>query len=552
MYEREPVTDIYLCRVNFSEDNNHILDFADVNSQNTFFDNLTSKFHLEDATFQRKNMYIRINGKFDQIQLYNYGWYENHIENMRYYFFITDVEYRSDESSFVYIKIDPWQTYQFQLKYKPCFIERKHVTDDVAGKHTYPEMLESGEYIIQNKIENHITQTDMYYMLSVTQNLMEKESELPSTLKTNVTRTNGVINGTKYVLFDDITSLSNTIKYYNDQGKNNAIVSVSNLPKKFIPIELSWYDSDQITDVKYAYVPSSPRAFSTGITSGTKPTYIGYSDESYTPINKKLLTYPYTSLIVDNHAGNVGEYKFEDFNSDGFSFEGRVCISPSCETIYIPLRYRLKGDESQVGLWDKYNFNDLINGTKLPLGSWNNNVFANWYAQNSLNLGVTNVAGGIKIVGGLGLMLTGGGTLMGAGLIASGTMDIMNMFGQMYQHSMIPNQVNGSANNSSINVGMHIIEPTFYTVTIKPEYARIIDNYFSKYGYKVNRIESPKIRTRSNWNYLKTLDIQFDIDLTRPIPQMYELELKSMFNNGVTIWHNYANMYNYNLSNNVI
>lgn len=546
MYEREPVTDIYLCRVNFSEDNNHILDFVDINSQNTFFDNLPGKFHLEDATFQRKNMYIRMDGKFDQIQLYNYGWYDNHLEYMRYYFFITDVEYRSDESSFVYIKIDPWQTYQFQLKYKPCFIERKHVTDDVAGNHTYPEMLESGEYIIQNKIETITSATDMYYMISVTQNLMEKESELPSDLKTNVTLNNGVINGTKYIVFDSVSSLSKTIKYYNDEGKNNAIVSVSNLPKKYIPIELTWYESGQIADVRYAYIPRSVYAFGIGNITGTKPSSLGYNN-AYTPINKKLLTYPYVALLVDNHAGSVGEYKFEDFNSDGFIFEGRTCITPSCNTIYIPLNYKMTAGESNTR-----NFNEIITGTKLPLGSWNNDVFSNWYAQNALNLGVTNVAGGIKIVGGLGLMLTGGGTLMGAGLLASGTMDIMNMFGQMYQHSMVPNQINGNANNGNINIGMGIIDPTFYTVTIKPEYARIIDNYFSKYGYKVNKLETPKIRTRSNWNYLKTMDIQFDIDLTRPIPQMYELELKSMFNNGVTIWHNYANMYNYNLSNNVI
>lgn len=546
MYEREPVTDIYLCRVNFSEDNNHILDFVDVNSQNTFFDNLPSKFHLEDATFQRKNMYIRMNGKFDQIQLYNYGWYENHLENMRYYFFITDVEYRSDESSFVYIKIDPWQTYQFQLKYKPCFIERKHVTDDVVGNHTYPEMLESGEYIIQNKIETITSATDMYYMISVTNNLMEKESELPSDLKTNVTLNNGVINGTKYIIFDSVSSLSKTIKYYNEQGKNDSIVSVSNLPKKYIPIEITWYESEQIEGVRYAYIPRSVYAFGIGNITGTKPSSLGYNN-AYTPVNKKLLTYPYVALLVDNHAGSVGEYKFEDFNSDGFTFEGRTCITPSCNTIYIPLNYKMTAGESNTR-----NFNEIITGTKLPLGSWNNEVFSNWYAQNELNLAVTNVGGGIKIVGGLGLMLTGGGSLMGAGLLASGTMDIMNMFGQMYQHSMVPNQINGNANNGNINIGMGIIDPTFYTVTIKPEYARIIDNYFSKYGYKVNKLETPKIRTRLNWNYLKTMDIQFDIDLTRPIPQIYELELKSMFNNGVTIWHNYANMYNYNLSNNVI
>ena len=32
---------------------------------------------------------------------------------------------------------------------------------------------------------------------------------------------------------------------------------------------------------------------------------------------------------------------------------------------------------------------------------------------------------------------------------------------------------------------------------------RIIDNWFSKYGYKVNKLKIPEISSRTNWNYVQ-------------------------------------------------
>ena len=85
-------------------------------------------------------------------------------------------------------------------------------------------------------------------------------------------------------------------------------------------------------------------------------------------------------------------------------------------------------------------------------------------------------------------------------------------------------------------------------MSIKSEFASIIDKFFTMYGYKVNEVKVPNITGRSNFNYVKTIDNNFDGD----IPQEYLQVIKNMFNNGVTLWHNPANMYNYSVSNSIV
>ena len=52
----------------------------------------------------------------------------------------------------------------------------------------------------------------------------------------------------------------------------------------------------------------------------------------------------------------------------------------------------------------------------------------------------------------------------------------------------------------------------------------------------------------SVWNYVKTINCNFEGD----IPQTDLRIIKTMFDNGVTLWHNPATIYNYNASNNII
>ena len=68
------------------------------------------------------------------------------------------------------------------------------------------------------------------------------------------------------------------------------------------------------------------------------------------------------------------------------------------------------------------------------------------------------------------------------------------------------------------------------------------------FGYKINNVKVPNITGRRNWNYVKTIDCNVDGD----IPQTDLNIIKTMFNNGVTLWHNPNNIYNYSLDNSII
>ena len=85
-------------------------------------------------------------------------------------------------------------------------------------------------------------------------------------------------------------------------------------------------------------------------------------------------------------------------------------------------------------------------------------------------------------------------------------------------------------------------------MSIRPEYARIIDGYFSAYGYKVNTIKIPNVTGRTNWNYVKTVGCYIDAD----IPQEDLQEIKNLFDKGITFWHNPLTFRDYSQSNAIV
>ena len=82
-------------------------------------------------------------------------------------------------------------------------------------------------------------------------------------------------------------------------------------------------------------------------------------------------------------------------------------------------------------------------------------------------------------------------------------------------------------------------------MSIKSEYAVIIDEYFSMYGYKVNLVTIPNVTGRANWNYVKTIGANIQGD----IPENDLNEIKELFNNGITLWHNPETYLDYSQSN---
>lgn len=61
---------------------------------------------------------------------------------------------------------------------------------------------------------------------------------------------------------------------------------------------------------------------------------------------------------------------------------------------------------------------------KFPTLSWSEDAYVNWLTQNSVNIGIGVASNVITILGGIGLMATGGGAPAGAGAVVSGSMGI--------------------------------------------------------------------------------------------------------------------------------
>ena len=85
-------------------------------------------------------------------------------------------------------------------------------------------------------------------------------------------------------------------------------------------------------------------------------------------------------------------------------------------------------------------------------------------------------------------------------------------------------------------------------MTVKREFAKICDDFLSMFGYKVNEVKIPNITGRRNWNFVKTVGCYIEAD----IPQDDLQEIKSMFDKGITFWHNATTFMDYSQNNDII
>lgn len=118
-----------------------------------------------------------------------------------------------------------------------------------------------------------------------------------------------------------------------------------------------------------------------------------------------------------------------------------------------------------------------------------------------------------------------------------------------YLHELQPESVKGNVNGGDIVTAL--FNNTFYfnQWSIKSEFARKIDKYFSMYGYKINERKIPNITGRLNYNYVKTIESIIESNV---VPEKYLNEFKSMLNSGITFWHNPQTFLDYAQSNPIV
>ena len=546
-----PQTELRLIKCPIESDNRNQLTFSSASAQRSYFNSLPH-LTVDNFTYQRKDSVIRYPAHIDSIIGYNYVMYQNEAyTNKWFYAFITNMEYVNDNMTYITIKTDVYQTWQFTMVWKKSFIEREHVSNDEIGVHTVPENLELGEYVCEGQINSN--PGNSHLVIAATYDVFAK--------KDAGGYINGIYNGVDYFLIASSTldprdpSDAGSIRYflsaYAGANKSDAITGLFIVPDKITNYtDVNAYKWDYMYKqgggalVQYPYVNLSSLKHGTsgwfepanfGDLSFAKP-YSSFG--TYVPKNNKMYTYPFKYLRATNNSGGSAIYQYEYFTEENIRFRTKGSLTPGCSIKTYPLFYK--------GVNNFYD--EGLNFGKYPICSYSTDMYTNWLTQNSVNQTFKMISGIGSIAVGGAMLLTGAGATVGVGAIVGGAATIANTMKEQYEHSLVPPQAEGNLNSGDINYSLGINQIIFYKMCIKPEMAKKIDDYLTMYGYKINRLDIPHITGRRNWNYVKTIGANIEGD----IPENDMNELKAMFDNGVTLWHNGSTYLDYSQNNDIV
>lgn len=440
----------------------------------------------------------------------NYMAFQNPRYSNKWFFaFIDSVDYVSEKATRINYTIDNFSTWYEYWTAKQCFVIREHVMDDTVGLHTVPEGLETGEYIC-NSTDYYNGFDNLYYMIQAT----EDYGSLPQT--NNCTNFGGVIMAGHALWAASEIQFQDILNLYDD--KSDAIYNAYMIPKKFIknipvsPVSHRWGgQTDFVTDTKVI----------------DKSTTL----DNYSPINNKLKTFPYMYLLVSNNNGSSIIYHYERFHEQeylghcDFEIKGVPVVGGSFKLM--PMDYDNSFQE-EVGLM----------AGKFPTLNWSEDSYTNWLTQNGVNLGLGVASGGLQIAGAIA---TGN-----PALLVTGAMTIGQQMSQNYEHSLVQHTAKGNTNGGDINVCSNSNGFYFYHMSIKREYAELIDDFYTRFGYKINKLKLPNQTGRRYFNYVeigKSEIIGYPNNKGCPADAMEQIN--NMYRSGITLWHDHDRIGNY-------
>lgn len=495
------------------------------NQYNYFISKNAATF--SDNTFQRMTRdTIRVQAKYANIYTCNYMIITNtSYENRHYYCFITSIEYVNEETCEIKYEVDVMQTWHFSYTQLNTFIEREHSVTDNIGDNILPENVETGEYIFNN-YESIISMTEMCVCIAI----VDTDNATDGTLY------DGIYGSAQLWVYDSNDTQAINSKLDGYLQKTEAIISIYMFPKLLI-----------------GEIPSSHRlSFSTkALFNNIKLTKLTTNDtlNGYKPKNKKLYTYPYNFYHVDNASGNELNLRYEFFenNTPVMQIGGTITYPVTC--ILRPCSYKGVANYSELGGYTTLN-TESIQLNSYPMCSWNVDSYQAWIAQTAIPSlvgfglgGLANIATGGVVGGYEGSILSAETTLVNKNTFPN----IASLLTNMYKASITADISKGNFNNGNANVSLN--KQQFYggRCSITKQYAIMIDDFFTKYGYAKNEIGIPNRHSRPHWNYVKTVGYQ----AKGQVPSIYMDKICQIYDNGITFWKNGDEVGDYTLDNTV-
>lgn len=520
-----PQTEIYLAR-GIEWDNSYIHARA-YNSSSELLSHVISKVPSDDyhitnsAPVRTGKATVKIQANEAVAMKLNYMAFRNMPYDSEWHFaFINNVTWLSADSVIIDFELDVFSECYYTTNFLPCFIERMHIpkSEDVAGANVVPDDIETG--VMECYYHTYIDLGLPYVGLYVTK-LVQAGDE-------NVYKhyLNNMYSGLYYTAYKmedelDAQQIDALIKKY--EGKEDAIQNMVMFPGVCVPTEDG------------------------GFTTLTHSSQIDL-DFGYSPKNQKLFTYPYVYCNLDDNGGNVVTYKPELFSGNNWEFKVTGCAVSMPQVMVRPTNY--------CGLKDNFQHAFVI--SNFPICAWSYDTYKAWVAQNKNSLALSKeiayrdmgkgfISAGMTLAGSMAT-----GNMIGAAIagqqagsaLVSGMNQIQSLEATKADKDFLPPTARGKINVENIRFAMGLDRVDLYAMRPKISMCKVIDDFWTAFGYPIHQITTPQIHSRSSWNYIKTVDCAFTADAEMSMLSKY----RDLFNKGITIWHT-DQIGNYNLSN---
>lgn len=537
----EPNTNIRLLHnVPLDTTYDHTILFQSQDDQTTYFLSMTKYAFLSQSYQRVRRGVARLQRPAEDLYDCNYMMFQNTaFGNKWFYAFVKSVEYVNNVTSEITFEIDVLQTWHFDYQMDICFIERQHAVSDGIGEHIEAEPLAIGEYVFngwQNLCE---MSQDLIIIVAVA----EVDTPTPTPEPDDPTpnpdpEPTPVYSEGKYYngIFGGIT-----LYCFHGSEVNALNALISSKIQTPDAIQAIWMCPNGITAWPSDHkVPQSMDAGLIGIVNA--PAQLTDSDalDGYVPKNNKLYTYPYNYYHVDNNSGKGLDLRYEFFQNLTPTFQVNSTITMPVQVMLRPTNYKSRGQGVSYDHAD-HSTNLMLDG--YPQCSWNMDYYWAWVAQNAVPEMYKLASAGVSSIVSTFLPWTSihenkKGELTDASLNeGAGTGALTAALGSLsrkYTASISADICRGNISSGNINVAKQ--EMDFYgtRVSVNRHDAKQIDDFFSRFGYAIGRLQLPDRNARPCWTYLKTAGCT----LTGSVPCDDMAKICSIYDNGITWWNN--------------
>lgn len=542
--------------------------FADPEEQHNHFVYQYPNVYYNNVSYQRYACgVITLKGVAEELYDVNYMMFQNTgFGNKWFYAFVNLVEYVNNRSVRIHYQIDVIQTWMFDYTKEPCLIVRNHTKTDTPGENLTSENFGDMDYTYTSK--NYFggewvlvvqTRSDFFLTLS------EAVEPLTEIIEPGVYGGTLVDSNFYFFYIDNHEDALKVITFLRALkiATLDDIVATFMMPLYFASryAQNNYYRQD----VSFNVEESRPLTL-----------------DGHIPKNKKLLTAPYVEAFISNNIGNEKTFSFEMFGGTATFRVG--CGIGVGKSPYITVDGVYNGDTNNDGY--------AILGMPLQTVPIASTKFVDWFSANSVgvigyllgSLPATASVGGysgkyanseIKVRPNLNTQKALPSPSVGLMSVSKNTeiaqynpygqlpdfresitpqpieltfpdnesySSILGMLTSMQQYKAqtvsSPNALFGSINSRALSYG---------TKTIRAYQAKIIDDYFTVFGYAIGTIELPSFNNRPYYTYIRTQG--FSGHGSVPCDDMRAI--CSIHDSGITYWKNTAVVGDYTQNNTV-